>query len=157
MTDADLATAIATYRVGLDAEITLLTQIERVSTEQRAATAARDLARLGVIAEERERLLASLVAIEGEVRPIRETLATHRVRATTLSGFADVVARHRRAERLVTQIGSADAATLDVLREAEQARRFAHRTVERGVATLAAYRRVVAPPPTGAALFSQRV
>ena len=156
MTDEDLTTAIGTYRVGLDAEIRLLTQVERVSTEQRAATAARDLARLGVIAEERERLLASLVAIEREVRPIRETLATHRVQATKLSGFADVVARHRRAERLVTKIGSADAATLEVLREAEQARRFARRTVERGVTTLAAYRRVVAPPPTGAALFSQR-
>ena len=156
MTDTDLTTAIATYRVGLDAEITLLTQVERVSMEQREATAARDLARLGGIAEERERLLASLVAIEQEVRPIRQLLSTHRTRAARLKGFAEVVARHRRAERLVTQITSADAATLDVLRQAEQARRFAGRTLARGEATLAAYRRVVAPPPDGAALFSQR-
>jgi hypothetical protein len=151
-----LTTAIATYRVGLDAEITLLTQVERLSTEQRDATAARDLSHLVEIAEERERLLASLVAIEREVRPIRHTLSTHRTRAATLSGFVEVVALHRQAERLVTEITSADEATLDVLRHAEQARRFAGQTVERGEATLAAYRRVVAPPPSGAALFSQR-
>ena len=156
MTDNNLASAIATYRVGLDAEITLLTQLERVSIEQREATATRDMPRLGTIAEERERLLVSLVAIEQEVRPIREMLSTRRTQAAKLGGFAEVVARHRRAERLITQITSADAATLDMLRQTEQACRFAGRTVQRGEATLAAYRRVVAPPPSGAARFSQR-
>jgi hypothetical protein len=42
------------------------------------------------------------------------------------------------------------------LRDAEAARRFAAQAIDAGETTLAAYRRVVAPPPASAAIVDER-
>ena len=48
------------------------------------------------------------------------------------------------------------AQTMAALKEAEAARRFAAQTIDAGESTLAAYRRVIAPPPTSAAIVDER-
>lgn len=114
------------------------------------------LERLTCIADERERTMAGLVRIEHELKPIRYALATHREEAAALQGFADVVALHRRASDLVSTIISADRQSLQALQEAEVARLIAAQAIEAGENTLAAYRRILAPPLRGATLVRRR-
>ena len=70
--------------------------------------------------------------------------------------FKDLVARHKNAAERVSAILSWDHDSLDALKEAERARSFAARTLEQGESTLAAYRRVVAPPVSGATLVNRK-
>ena len=94
--------------------------------------------------------MASLVSLEHQLRPLREVLADHRQELRSVPSFAEVAALHREAGDLVARILASDGQSLAALREAELARRFAATAVERGEATLAAYRRVVAPHQDGA-------
>jgi hypothetical protein len=151
-----LEDAVRTYAAGLEAELTLLGQLQRLATTQREASHANQLDRMTHIGEERERVLASLVAIEHEIRGIRAMLAEHREQLVSLDGFARVVALHRSAGGLVQTIMSSDEETMQALREAELARRLTAATIELGENTLAAYRRVIAPPLTAASLLDRR-
>ena len=73
-----------------------------------------------------------------------------------LPGYQDVAARHREAAHLVNDILAVDQQSLSALADAELARRSAMASLERGEATLAAYRRVLAPPVASATLFDRR-
>ena len=66
------------------------------------------------------------------------------------------VALHREAATLVGSILTADQASLSALADAELARRTAVASLERGETTLAAYRRVLAPPVASATLLNRR-
>ena len=116
-----------------------------LAARQHDALLVDDLLLLARIGDERESVLASLVEVEHQIRPLREMLTAGLEQAATLPGFGDVVALHREAGRLVSSIMSADQGTMDALREAEGRRRLAAQTFEKGTTTLAAYRRVVAP------------
>ena len=105
--------------------------------------------------EERERVLAGLVAIEHQIRGIRTVLAEHRSRVASLEGFARVAALHRTASGLVRAIVASDDETMAALKEAELARRLTAAAIELGENTLAAYRRVIAPPLTAASLLDR--
>jgi hypothetical protein len=151
-----LTQAVTAYTAGLDAEIVLLRQLDRLAGRQREADAVHDVEVLTQCTDERTQLMASLVALEHQLRPVRDVLADSQRQAAVLPGFVALVQKHREAAALVAQILHHDQQTLDALRDAEQARRFAAQTIEAGETTLAAYRRVVAPPPSHAALIDER-
>jgi hypothetical protein len=155
MTPAELGHALQEYRAGLEAELALLHQLERVSTAGVDPRQSDDLTSTAR-ADERERLMASLVSLEHQLRPLREALAPHRDSLRALPLFGPVAALHHEAGDLVARILAADSRSLEALRAAELARRSAATSVERGEATLAAYRRVVAPHHDGARIVNRR-
>ncbi len=155
MTPYELEDVLVEYRAGLDAELALLRRLELVpGGRARAATGAPDVP--GEAMDERDNLVASLLSIEQHLRPLRDVLAEQRDVLQTLPMFPAVAALHREAGDLVARIVASDENTLAALREAERARRVTATAVERGEATLAAYRRVVAPHPEGSRIVSRR-
>ena len=66
------------------------------------------------------------------------------------------MAQHREAAQLVSAFSSTDQQSLSALADAELARRSAVVSLERGETTLAAYRRVLAPPVASATLVDRR-
>lgn len=145
MTGDELAAAISGYHAGLEAEMSLLERLQHLAARQHDALLAGDIPLLAEIGDERESVIAGLVEVEHQIKPLRAMLASGLDRAAALPGFNDVVALHRSAGRLVSNIMSADRGTIESLREAEGRRRLAAQAVEKGATTLAAYRRVVAP------------
>jgi hypothetical protein len=156
MTRAELEAAIASYGAGLEAELSLLRQLDSLADRERQASLSDDLDLVSRISDERTRLMTGLLIVENEIKPLRPLLSEHRHEAESLPGFADVVALHRVASRLVNTILSADEETLRILHEASAARRAALATLEHGGQTLSAYRRVIAPPVANAALYESR-
>ena len=156
MTNDALAHALAAYAAGLEAEISLLTQLDALSVTQHAASSATDIRVLHALTDDRERLLGHLVRVEHDLKPIRATIAAERMRATRHPQFAAVSRRHQEAAELVSRIITADEQTLAGLREAETARRFIAQAIEAGGQTLAAYRKVVTPTVSSAALIDRR-
>jgi hypothetical protein len=153
---ADLATVLADYRTGLDAELQVLAQLDAVATRQHSLPhppAADDLTTVGA---ERERHLAALLALEQQLLPLRQHVAMHLTEARRLPGFAGVADRHRRVGELVTRIMALDGESLEALKRADLDRRAAAQNIETGEATLAAYRRILQQPQPSAGLFTQR-
>lgn len=155
MTDDDLRQRLAMYGPGLEAEVALLHQLKRLSLAQRETTDAHDVDHLSFIAQDRDRIMAALVTIEHELRPAREALAEGRERASAFPGFAEVAALHRTAADLVATIVRSDQDTVRALQNAEVSRRLAAQTIGAAGSTLAAYRRIVAPPLVGAGLVNR--
>jgi hypothetical protein len=156
VTRDEAARLVDEYRAGLEAEIALLHQIDRASMQQRAGAGSGDFSALDAAADERDRLMQALVTIEATVRLVRAALAEGRQMASEVPGFLEVVAMHRDAVRLVGRILAADEDSLAVLADAELARRSAAASLERGGATLAAYRRVLIPSAASARLVDRR-
>lgn len=156
MTTAELVAIIHEYRAGLEAELTLLHQLKGLSVQQHGASRDRDTDRLADITDERDRVMASLVTIEHELRPARQRLAALKDSIRTLPDFESVVTLHRTAADLVAGIVSSDQTSMAALRDAELARRLARQAVEMGETTLAAYRRVIAPAVASASLVDKR-
>lgn len=146
----DLAELIEQYRTGVEAELVVLRRLQQTAAQQRQCTTGPDLAALNAAADERERLMAALVRIEGPLHDVRETLSQSRDRAQHLPGYREAVERHEEAMALVVSILQTDAESLQALAAAELARRDAARAMEQGETTLAAYRRVMTtlPAPT---------
>lgn len=156
MIQDDLRQWLTIYGPGLEAEVTLLHQLKKLSLAQQEATGLSDARQLAAIAQDRDRIMAALVKIEHELRPAREALANNREVAAGIEGFAGIAALHRLAADLVAEIVHSDQDTIRALQDAEVARRLAAQTVGTAGSTLAAYRRVVAPPLMGAGLVDRR-
>lgn len=156
VTAEDLALSLTTYGAGLQAELALLHQLEALALAQHDASTANALDRLTSIGDERARVMAALVQIEHDIKPVREKIAAHVAFARRLPFFDDVLARHRQAGELVSRILESDRVVLGQLEEAERARREAAHTIEAGEATLAAYRRVIAPTVASVGLVDRR-
>ncbi len=155
-TPSELAGMLAEYRTGLEGELRLLAQLRQLSSDQHEAGHASEMARLGAINTERDRVMNALMAIEETLKPLRHTLATRRKAIATLPGYADTIALHRKAEALVREIVDGDRRTVAALEKVEGTRRLAHEMIDKGRASLRAYRRVVLPESIPAALFSRR-
>ena len=153
---SELAALIAEYRAGLDVELALLHRIETLAEQQRDASRAGDQPTLTGISDERDRIMASLVTLEHQLKPMRLRLAEFYKTLAEDPQFADLVARHHEAATRVSTILSWDRDSLDALKEAELRRSFAARTLEQGESTLAAYRRVVRPTVAGATLVNRK-
>ena len=156
MTRDELIRLVEQYRAGIDAELQLLRQLTEIAHRQRSETTTRNLAGLGDAADERDAIMRSLVMIEEGLRGVRQILTEHRDVTSALPGYPEVAARHREAAHLVNDILAVDQQSLSALADAELARRSAMASLERGEATLAAYRRVLAPPVASATLFDRR-
>ena len=156
MIPADLVPLIEQYRAGLEAEMALLHRLELLAVRQRECSREGDLEGLSVVTDERDRLMANIVAIEHQLKPIRLRLLERRDELMGNDGFIELATLHRDAAGLVSTILASDQDSLAALKEAELARRFAARSIEQGESTLAAYRRVVAPPLTGATLVNRK-
>ena len=156
MTPQDLPPLVAQYRAGLEAEMRLLHRLEWLSAQQREKTEAGDLEALSLVSDQRDRVMAGLVTIEHELRPIRTMLLEYRREMDAVSGFQDVATLHKEAAALVERIVATDRTSMEALKQAELARRFAAQSIEQGESTLAAYRRVVAPRLPGATLVNRK-
>lgn len=156
MSPDELRVLVTQYHAGLEAEMTLLHQLETLAARQREATHAGDLSDVPDMVDARDRVMANLVAVEHELKPIRVALAEHRAALEHLPDYDQLAKHHREAAALVTSILATDAHSMEALREAEEARRFAAKSVEQGESTLAAYRRVVSPPLMGASLVNRK-
>lgn len=155
MTHPDLRAALAEYRQGLDAELGLLAQLTALARDQREATGGDDYPALAAVSERRDDLMRALLEVEAQLRPVRGLIASHAEEARHLDGFDDLARLHREAEGLVATILMSDRSTLEALHVAERARRTASQAIEAGEATLAAYRKVIAPPLAPAGLVSR--
>ena len=153
---SDLLALIEQYRAGLEAELALLHRLERVAVRQRDASHSGDLEQLRVVTDERDQLMASIVTIEHQMKPIRLTLLERRDDLSESDEYRELAALHRNAAAMVSTIVASDQQSLSALKEAELARRFAARAIEQGETTLAAYRRIVAPPLAGATIVNRK-
>jgi len=156
MTADELPQLVAHYRAGLEAEMTLLRRLQVLATEQRQLSEQGDLEALAAATDRRDRVTAGLVRIGHELKPVRTRLMQNRPALDRLREFQVVAALHQSAATLVERIVIEDRASLDALKQAEQARRFAAQSLEQGESTLAAYRRVVAPTLPGASLVNRK-
>ena len=156
MNPHELPQYVAQYRAGLEAEMTLLHRLEWLAGRQRETSEQGDLEALAGVSDQRDRVMAGLVTIEHELKPIRMALLEFRKSLDDVEEFQDVAALHRQAAELVERIVTSDRVSLDALKQAELARRFAAQSLGQGESTLAAYRRVVAPPFSGANLVNKK-
>ena len=108
------------------------------------------------VIDERDRLMTTLVALESELTPIRQTLATARDQLSHLVEYREVVELHRRGLQLVEEVVRNDEDSRNALREAELLRRTTAEALERSESTLAAYRRVVMPTAAAATLVNRK-
>lgn len=152
----ELAAILEEYRLGLTAELQLLAQLKALSKDQLEAGAARSVKRLAAINAERDRVMNALMAIEEDLKSLRQTLAVHRQEISGLDGYEETIALHRKAEALVSEIADGDRQTLAALENVESTRRMAHEMIEKGRASLSAYRRVILPESLPAALFNRK-
>lgn len=156
MTDRDLADVLEQYRAGLEAEIAILGQLEIVATRQRAVTARREFERLALEGDEREQLTRALVTVEQGLRDVRTRLHRHQHVVVELADYERVLALRETAVGLVSRILATDEESIQVLADAELARRAAVASLECGETTLAAYRRVLIPQFAHASLVDRR-
>jgi hypothetical protein len=156
MNNAELVTALAQYRSGLETEIALLRQLEVIAARQRDGTTTRDFEQFAIESDARERLTRTLVNIEEGLRAIRDGLMRGRAELVNHPAYQEVLALRRKAEDLVAAILATDQDSMKALANAELARRAAVASLERGETTLAAYRKVIAPPVSSATLLDRR-
>ena len=152
----DLAPLLEQYRSGLEAELSLLHQLAAVSARQREHMHAGRFDGFRAAADERDAIMRGLVTIAEDLRSVRHQLHEQHDLVMTLAGFTDVTALQREASGLVASILDTDQLSLTALADAEVARRSAVASLERGESTLAAYRRVLAPPVSSATLVDRR-
>jgi hypothetical protein len=156
MNEAELSDAIEQYRAGLKAEIALLHQLQVIAGRQRDGTTTRDFEGLAIESDARERITRTLVHIEEGLREIREPLTQRRKDLVGHPAYREVLGLRRQAEDLVAAILATDDESMKTLADAELARRAAIASLERGETTLAAYRKVIAPPVSNATLLDRR-
>lgn len=156
MTLDELNRLVQQYRAGIEAELSLLNQLADVSAQQHDVSRKGDFGTFGDAADRRDRVMRSLVTIEEGLRNVRRQLTEHAELTRQIQGFDEVVALHREAAQLVNTILAVDQDSLSALADAELARRSAVASLERGETTLAAYRRVLAPPVASATLLKRQ-
>jgi hypothetical protein len=151
-----LASLVDEYEAGLDAELQLLGELEQIAGRQREVSQAQDFDAFRRESERREQLTHSLLAIEERLKPVRETLAAHRQHTSSLPNYQRMSIRHREAQDAVARILGTDRESFRVMAEAGVARRAALAGLEQGEQTLAAYRKVLAPPAATPSLVDKR-
>jgi len=134
----------------------LLHRLQALSIEQRRASQTGSVSELQSIVDDRDRIMATLVTVEHELKSVRRRLAEGRQWLEELPGFHDIAVRHTEAAALVAYILVVDRDSMDALQEAEEARRLAAQALEQGESTLAAYRRVVSPGLASATLVNRK-
>jgi hypothetical protein len=155
MTHGELLSLLEQYRAGLEAEISLLRQLEDVAARQREVTESRDYERFKRESDTRDRLTGTLVTIDQQLRDMRTTLHESRQALSGLADYAVVGELRRTAADLVQRILATDRDSMKALADADLARKAVIASLERGETTLAAYRKVIAPPVSSATLLNR--
>jgi hypothetical protein len=155
MTHGELLSLLEQYRAGLEAEISLLRQLEDVASRQREVTESRDYERFKRESDTRDRLTGTLVTIDQQLRDMRTTLHESRQALSGLPDYAVVGELRRTAADLVQKILATDRDSMKALADADLARKAVVASLERGETTLAAYRKVIAPPVSSATLLNR--
>ena len=156
MTRQELELTLDEFRRGLETELALLRQLQAVAAGQREVSEARDFDRFQLLSDERDRLTRSLLAIEHSLADARASLVEWRDQASGIPVYGTILALRQASSTLVSEILESDRKAMRVLADAEVARRAALSSLERGENTLAAYRRVLAPPVSNAGLVDSR-
>jgi hypothetical protein len=151
-----LQTRLDAYAESLVPELDLLRALIGCSSDQNHAAATGDLPALARATLERQRVMDEFLALETAVRPMRDSIAQTLAAARALPGFWNVNEVHREAERLFAALRDKDAETAASLRQLDDVGRSDAQRLEAGELTLAAYKRVVAPPPSSAELVDRR-
>lgn len=155
MTTRDRGELVEEYRAGIEAELCLLNQLAALADRQHDATASGDLGLFHTVSDARDALMRNLVILEEDLRQIRFALGEEGARADDAPGYSELADRHRSASAIIARILATDEQSMTALADAELARRSAVVSLEKGETTLAAYRRVLAPPLEHR-LFDQR-
>jgi hypothetical protein len=155
MTRREFAQALTQYRAGLEAELALLHQLTALPTAGRRPEAMTAGAR-SATADDRDRVMANIASIEHDLTPVRAALSAAGATLRGMPAFEAVVELHHQAGELVARILASDRHAFESLEDAKRARRFAANEVEKGDTTLAAYRRIVAPPLEDARIVDRR-
>jgi hypothetical protein len=156
VTRDQLLPLIDQYRAGLDAELMLLHRLQALALEQRRASQTGSVTDLHTTVDDRDRVLATLVKVEHELKGVRQLLLAGREWLADVPAFQEIVERHKEAADLVADIVGVDSDSIEALKEAEMARHIAAQSLEQGESTLAAYRRVVSPNLAAATLVNRR-
>jgi len=156
VTRHELELTLDEFRRGLEAELSLLRQLQAVAILQREVSNAHDFDRFQSVSDERDRLTRNLLAMESGLADTRASLADWRQQALDIPVYGTILALRQAATDLINEILVSDRESMRVLADAEVARRAALSSLERGENTLAAYRRVLAPPATNAGLVDSR-
>lgn len=156
MSPHELIPLVEQYRAGLDAELMLLHRLQAIAVEQRRNSESGSAEDMQSTVDSRDRVMATLVTVEHELKGLRQQLVIFRHYLAELPAFQDVVALHKQAADLVADIVAVDQDSIQALKNAEQARHIAAQALEQGESTLAAYRRVVAPSLASATLVNRR-
>ena len=104
MTREQLLLLVDQYRAGLDAELMLLHRLQALAIEQRRVSQSRSIADIHTTVDDRDRVLATLVKVEHELRGVRQQLHTGREWLVDLPAFQEIVERHKEAADLVADI-----------------------------------------------------
>src|SRR5262245_66611030 len=94
MTGESPAQVLEQYRSGLETELSLLQRLNDCAKRQHDAGTAGDIEAVQRAIDERDRLMAGLVAVEMQVAPVRDALRAMRQQARRLAAFHDVAALH---------------------------------------------------------------
>lgn len=156
MTPNELTPLVEQYRAGLDAELMLLHRLQAIAVDQRRASETGSATEMQATVDHRDRVMATLVTLEHELKSVRQQLLKYREYLTDMPAFQEIAALHRQAADLVADIVAVDQDSVQALKNAEQARHLAAQTLEQGESTLAAYRRVVKPDLASATLVNRR-
>jgi hypothetical protein len=156
VTPQDLTPLVEQYRAGLDAELMLLHRLQAIAVDQRRASEAGSITEMQATIDNRDRVMATLVTVEHELKGVRQQLLKFREYLAEMPTFQEIVALHRQAADLVADIVAVDEDSVQALKNAEQARHVAAQALEQGESTLAAYRRVVTPTLASATLVNRR-
>jgi hypothetical protein len=151
----ELQPVIAQYRAGLEAEMSLLRRLRGLAHAEQQEAAAPGEALIAIV-DQRETVMATLVSVESQLKPLREILVANREPLAEVPEFLAVSALHQDAAALVASIVGADHESQAALKQAEITRKLAADAVEKGENTLAAYRRVVTPRLAQATLVNRR-
>ena len=155
MNSPDLGAQMEQYRVALDAQLALLGRLRTVALRQQALSRANDLAALQRTTDERDGLMAGLLAIEQQIQGVRAALADARDAVRRLPAFSDLVALYRKVTETVSAVLDTDRDSIRALEDFMAERRLAAQALEQGESTLAAYSRLATQPPA-ATLVNRR-
>lgn len=152
----ELGDLIEQYHSGIEAELVVLRQLERISMRQQEVSETRDFNALIGETDTRERLTRTLVAIEEGLRELRKQLVGRRQEAEQLVEFHNALIAHKEAADLIARILTTDQQSLKALADAELARRASLASLDHGESTLAAYRKVLTPPVASATIVNRQ-
>ena len=134
----------------------LLASLLDCATSQEAAALAADFEALAAATERRSEAMRALEAADAPLRAAREVIARSADGLHADPLLAQIETLHRQARDFVAAVSQRDARTQSALQRLSDEARTSAQQLEVGGTTLAAYRRIVAPPLQSAELVDRR-